>query len=437
MYINKKLKDNIKVLLFVCIFIFSFFNLMYSFAAEDIESLKSQINDRNSEIKKLQAEIDAYNSKVATTQQEAKDLKSAIAKLESQKKDLLNQISLTNLKIKNTEGDINMTLNKISENQTVIDKNRQALAKSLAELKKNDDNSSFILNLIGGKKNNFSDILNEATKLATFNISINEKIDNINGAIRNLNDNKSEYEKQKNTLTDLSRDLSSRENLVAQNQKDKNTLLNETKNKEKTYQQIIKDRQQKVEDLEEEINSFESKIKYILDKSKLPTSGTGLSYPVKKVIITQYFGDTEFSRTGAYNGHGHNGIDFGVSVGTPVYAAASGVVMGTGNTDTACPRASYGKWILIKHNNGLATLYGHMSTINVVAGQSVNALDQIGLSGNTGYSTGPHLHFTVIAADAVRIFGPKEYKSRTCGTYMVMPYAPLNAYLNPLSYLRN
>ena len=427
-------KKNLKVFIFGLAFIIFFFGILNSLAADDVESLKSQINDRNAQIQKLQAEIDAYNNKVATTQQEAKDLKSAIAKLEYQKKDLINQISLTNLKIKNTEGNINMTLDKISENQGVIDKNRQALSKSLVEIKKNDDSSNFILNFLGDKNKNFSDILNETVKLATFNNSINEKIDNINGAIKDLNVNKSEYEKQKGELTNLSRDLSSRESLVAQNQKDKNTLLAETKNKEKTYQQIIKDRQKKVDALEDEINSFESKIKYILDKSKLP-SGNGLAYPVNKVVITQYFGDTEFSRTGAYNGHGHNGIDFGVSVGTPVYSAASGVVMGTGNTDTACPRASYGKWILIKHSNGLATLYGHMSTINVVAGQSVNVGEQIGLSGNTGYSTGPHLHFTVIAADAVRIFGPTEYKSRVCGTYMVMPYAPLNAYLNPTTYL--
>lgn len=116
-------------------------------------------------------------------------------------------------------------------------------------------------------------------------------------------------------------------------------------------------------------------------------------------------------------------------------SAQDGVVMGVGDTDQACKKASYGKWVLIKHNNGLATLYGHLSVINVKAGQTVSAGEQIGLSGATGYVTGPHLHFTVIASDAVKIFGPTEYKSRTCGTYMVMPYAPLNAYLNPLNYL--
>ena len=124
-----------------------------------------------------------------------------------------------------------------------------------------------------------------------------------------------------------------------------------------------------------------------------------------------------------------------MKVGTPLLAAAAGTVIGTGNTDAACSGVSYGKWVLIRHTNGLTTLYAHLSVIQSSAGQKVAAGDKIGLSGNTGYSTGPHLHFTVYASDSVHIAGPTEYKSKVCGTYLIMPLAPREGYLNPLSYL--
>lgn len=415
-------------------FSFSFFLKPIYSSAQDIYSLQNEITARNEEIKKLQAEIDAYNDKVAGTQAEAKTLRSTISKLEAQKKDLLNQISLTNLKIKNTEEGIFETVNKIEENENTIDENRRALAQVLVEMKRNEDANLFLLNFIKLGKGTFSEFLNSSFHLINLSDLIKQKIEEINGSILDLNTNKSEYEKQKNVLNNLSQDLNSREDLVAKNQKEKNTLLTQTKNEEKEYQKIIADRKAKVEALQDEINTFESRIKYILDKSKLPESGA-LVWPLDNVHITQYFGNTEFAASGAYGGKGHNGIDFGVAVGTPIYSAADGIVMGIGDTDEACKGASYGKWVLIKHNNGLATLYGHLSSINVSSGQNVGIREQIGLSGNTGYSTGPHLHFTVVASDAIKIFGPTEYKSKTCGTYMIMPYAPTNAYLNPLNYL--
>ena len=428
---NYKTKRNI-FFIFLSFFILTF---LISFAADDVTSLQNEINNRSEQIKNLQAEIDAYNNKVAGTQAEAKTLKTAIAKLEAQKKNLLNQIDLNTLKIKNIENNISTTKNNINSNQKTIDENKVAIAKALYQIKINEDSNLLLLNLLRDGERGFGDLLNDTFKFYDLNNSLNNKINNINTSIGVLKENKNIYEKQKDNLSLLSKDLNDQKKLVLENQNDKNSLLNQTKNQEKTYQQIISDRKKKVADMQNEINDFESKIKFILDKSKLPTNNNGLSWPVKKVLITQHFGDTDFSKTGAYNGHGHNGVDFGVSIGSSVLASASGVVMGTGNTDTACARASYGKWILIKHKNGLATLYGHLSIIDVSAGQSVEVGQQIGLSGNTGYTTGPHLHFTVIAADAVRIFGPTEYKSRVCGTYMVMPYAPLNAYLNPLTYL--
>ena len=169
--------------------------------------------------------------------------------------------------------------------------------------------------------------------------------------------------------------------------------------------------------------------------SKLPKYGSGvLKYPLTNPIITQYFGNTPFASQNpqVYNGSGHNGIDFGTRVGTPILSALEGTVLGTGNTDASCSGVSYGKWVLIKHPNGLTSLYAHLSSILVKEGDRLATSQKIGLSGNTGYSTGPHLHFTVYASDVVQI---TSYRSKVCGTNMTMPVAPRAGYLNPLTYL--
>jgi len=85
----------------------------------------------------------------------------------------------------------------------------------------------------------------------------------------------------------------------------------------------------------------------------------------------------------------HNGLDIRVSIGTPVGAAADGVVIAAGWA------GGYGKMIKIRHYNGYTTLYGHLSRIYVRIGQRVKRGQIIGRSGNTGRTTGPHLHFTV------------------------------------------
>jgi murein DD-endopeptidase MepM/ murein hydrolase activator NlpD len=85
----------------------------------------------------------------------------------------------------------------------------------------------------------------------------------------------------------------------------------------------------------------------------------------------------------------HSGLDIAAFTGTPIRAAMSGRVSSTGYDNT------YGNFVVITHQAGYRTLYGHMSVIRVRTGAYVNAGDQIGDVGNTGQSTGPHLHFTV------------------------------------------
>ncbi|MEK7634902.1 MAG: peptidoglycan DD-metalloendopeptidase family protein [Patescibacteria group bacterium] len=93
--------------------------------------------------------------------------------------------------------------------------------------------------------------------------------------------------------------------------------------------------------------------------------------------------------------HGYNGVDLAAPVGTPIMAAADGVVIisrfGGWN-------GGYGNYIVVRHSNGTQTLYAHNSKNNVLSGDKVKQGDIIGAIGNTGKSTGPHLHFEIRGA---------------------------------------
>jgi murein DD-endopeptidase MepM/ murein hydrolase activator NlpD len=120
-------------------------------------------------------------------------------------------------------------------------------------------------------------------------------------------------------------------------------------------------------------------------------------------------------------------------MGTPVMAMADGKILGTGDTDLTCYGASFGKFVFIQYNNGLSSTFGHLSLIKVKEGNQVKKGSIVGYSGNTGHSTGPHLHVSLYASQAVKM---ASRASVACGgrTYR-LPTAPINAYLDVLAYL--
>ncbi|MDQ3461995.1 MAG: peptidoglycan DD-metalloendopeptidase family protein [Actinomycetota bacterium] len=93
------------------------------------------------------------------------------------------------------------------------------------------------------------------------------------------------------------------------------------------------------------------------------------------------------SEFGSRWGRLHAGIDIAASTGTPIYAAQAGTVIFAG------VQSGYGNVVIISHDGGLSTLYGHQSRVAASNGQAVSQGDNIGFVGNTGRSTGPHLHF--------------------------------------------
>lgn len=110
------------------------------------------------------------------------------------------------------------------------------------------------------------------------------------------------------------------------------------------------------------------------------TSETFFTHPVPGSRLTQKL-------------HGYNGVDFGAPTGTPIVAAADGVVI----VEKGSSRwyGGYGNYIVIEHTNGSQTLYAHNSKNLVSVGDTVKKGQEIGLVGSTGRSTGPHLHFEV------------------------------------------
>jgi murein DD-endopeptidase MepM/ murein hydrolase activator NlpD len=93
--------------------------------------------------------------------------------------------------------------------------------------------------------------------------------------------------------------------------------------------------------------------------------------------------------------HGYNGVDYGMPVGTPLYASAAGKVIISKSSGW---NGGYGDYVVIQHPNSTQTVYGHMSSVLVSVGQTVVQGQLIGYSGNTGKSTGPHLHFEIRGA---------------------------------------
>lgn len=93
--------------------------------------------------------------------------------------------------------------------------------------------------------------------------------------------------------------------------------------------------------------------------------------------------------------HGHNGVDIAAPIGTPILASAAGTVIIARDSGW---NGGYGSYIVIKHNNGTQTLYGHLSSLNVSVGQTVKKGQKIGGMGSTGNSTGSHVHFEVRGA---------------------------------------
>lgn len=426
---KKILTANVSTLIAISILLMPFSELLANDTA--INNLKNAIEGRENVISDIDKEIRQLESQLSETRDERLTLQETVEAIASQQDILQRKINLAENSIEQVEGLINQLDLQIELMEDDIADKRVALKNNFQRMQIVGGDS-----LIEGllKYESLAQYWQQEDVSQQLGSAIGQSMSEINEARRELDLDKARQVQERNRIESLQQQVLVDKQSVDIARAEQDRLLDITRNEESTYQEILAEKRRARDQFEADIAQFQAQLQIVLNPESIPTPASSvLSWPVDNVRITQYFGNTAFAQSGAYNGSGHNGVDFGIPVGTPVKSARQGIVKATGNTDNQCPYASYGKWVLVEHDNGLSTLYAHLSNIAVSSGQSVSNGQVIGYSGNTGYSTGPHLHFTVYASDGVRVDG---LPSRSCpGTNIILPLADLSAYLNPLDYL--
>ncbi|OGJ03927.1 hypothetical protein A3G06_00530 [Candidatus Nomurabacteria bacterium RIFCSPLOWO2_12_FULL_46_14] len=423
----KQLRDYKKQFSFFLVALFLLAPFVFS-DAQTKEELNTKIREKSADITRLEQEIAAFERELNSLSQEKNSLNSSIKTLDITRKKLAADIAITRDKIDQTNLKIQTLGKDINVKEGAIALNESAIGAEIRRTNELEQNS--LLETILSPRS-FSEVWDDIEDMATVSLRMRDAILELREIKGELEDRRDETVKAKNELLILNAKLADQKRIVDQNTAEKKKLLAETKNNEANYQKLLQDRLTKKLAFEKELRDYESALQYILDPAKLPSAGV-LSWPLDYIYVTQFFGKTEAGKR-LYASGTHNGVDFRAAMGTPIKAMADGVVAGVGDTDVQCAGVSFGRFALLKFNNGLAATYGHMSLVKVSPGQSVARGQIIGYSGNTGYSTGPHLHVSVYARDAVEL---KTLPSKSCpGRVLTQPISAVNAYLDPMYYL--
>lgn len=364
--------------------------------------LENRIKEQNAELEKLNKQLNETQAKLDSTRSEKASLQAELNSIKANINQLNLNLKSDRLSIEKLTLEIDSLRYDIQDIDGTMETKKISIADLLREMRRNDNTNLLTIILRGDTLAESvleAQALSNTTEQLQFDLNYLEDLKN--RKVQKVN----EVNSKKNEIALRQKNLENRKQIIEDQESAKETLLANTKSKETVYQQELEELRKKQDDISEQISKFEEELRVKFDVGVLPTKRHGvLEWPVKLKadggvgLITQHMGEV----SKLYRGKPHNGLDIGAPVGTPVFAAESGLVLAVDNNDkSSWQKYQYGKYVLIKHENGLATLYAHLSKQNVIKGQNVSRGDLIGYVGNTGYSTGPHLHFGVYWASSI------------------------------------
>ena len=385
------MKRKILSIIFILILILSMtFSTTYA-TSTSLDDAKNKIDDKIDEAKNEQAEV---KSQMSDAMKEVQELNSSIAKSEEELESLENKTKQLNNQIKEIQ-------KKIDEATEKYNKQYDALCDLVVAQYENG--SAMYL-----------DVLLNSTSLSNFLSKyyiISEIVQYDNDLLEQIQNEKETIIKSKEELEVKQKEL---KEATVEAQK-ANIVLKNNKAKQQSYIDKLSDEekelQNQIEEYKKQRQQIEDEISRIAQNNVTSTgyvyTGGRLTWPCPNYSrISSYYGYRGYAATGGVGSSNHKGIDLAASRGASIVAADSGIVIKVSNTcthnypktyNTRCScGGGFGNYIMISHGGGLVTLYGHCTDIYVSVGQTVSAGQQIGTVGCTGYSTGNHLHFSVL-----------------------------------------
>lgn len=421
----RHIAKNIGKLVLIGIFMFlsgeSAYALVVPNTPEEQDQFKQSIENKSKELEQVNSQIRETQSNLTKIDSQKRTLSSDLKKIDY----TLNQVNLgikaSEINIQKLNLELESLNGKVYEIEKDVDSKKAAISDTIRKINESDKDGTLQILL---KNESLVKGAFEVQALQDVQDVLSLNVNELKDLHEELTGTITEKEKKKNQVETENKNLRVRRNLAEDQKQERKTLLVETKNKEQVYQAQLSTLQKQQEAIAEEIQELEAALRGRIDATQIPAPRPGtLAYPVPHGTLTQGYGQTSFALRN-YPGHWHNGIDIGKFLGAEIVSAEDGRVVAIGNTDRYCPRGAYGKFIVVKHYNGLTTLYAHLSAYGVNVGDEVERGQPIAYMGRTGWATGPHLHFVVYDSTTYTI---KE--SRTCGPM------PIGGDINPRNYL--
>ena len=363
-------------------------------AAASSSQIQQQINSLKNKKAEIQKEIDAAKSNYDASYNDLADMvahKNAI--------DL--EMTLLNEKIELTNEQITAYGQLIADTQLDLEAAEAELAALSQQYRERiramEEKGSISYWEVIFQANSFMDLLDRLNMIDEINASDRRRIEQMRIAADVVNATRDGLEAEKNNLEDTRSQLAEDEAALEEKREESNALLLELEKKTDEYEQILAESEAKQDELMLQIAAKEKEYKeakYNEELARLalqgqnPPSDASWRTPVSGYTLTSAFGMRKHPVLGVVRMH--SGIDMACAQGTPIYATRAGKV-----TVASYQEGGAGNYVSINHLDGFSSVYMHMTHYVVSVGQSVSQGQVIGYVGNTGLSTGAHLHFGV------------------------------------------